>query len=70
MRSDRPTEQLHKVTLNLYVSDVVAFRQRYGFGWSEQIRNVVHLNVKDWERQRQVMDLIEDDEHYRYDGDK
>ena len=61
MRNDRPTEQLTKVTLNLYSVDVQAFRSRYGFGWSEQIRNVVHLNVQDWQRQKRVMDLITED---------
>lgn len=55
---NRPIEAYTKVTLNLYASDVAAFKQRYGFGFSEQIRNVVHLNVQDWARQKRVMDLI------------
>ena len=56
-----PDAPFLKVTLNLFASDVVAFRSRYGFGWSEQIRNVVHLNVKDWARQKRVMDLVTED---------
>lgn len=58
---NRPTESFTKVTLNLYSTDVEAFRSRYGFGFSEQIRNVVHLNVQDWARQKRVMDLIDED---------
>lgn len=57
---NRPTEALQKVTLNLLASDVAAFRSRYGFGWSEQIRNLVHSNVVEWERKKRVMDLIEE----------
>ncbi len=59
---NRSIEALQKVTLNLYSADVSAFRSRYGFGWSEQIRNVVHLNVKDWARQKRVMDLVTEEE--------
>lgn len=58
-----PPESLTKVTLNLYSTDVEAFRARYGFGWSEQIRNVVHENVKEWVRAKRVMDLIEEPKH-------
>lgn len=60
---NRPPESLTKTTLNLFTSDVVAFRTRYGFGWSEQIRNVVHENVKEWVRSKRVMDLIEEPKH-------
>lgn len=52
---------MQKITLNLFAADVKAFRSRYGFGFSEQIRNVVHRDVADWKRQKRVMDLITDD---------
>lgn len=32
MRNDRPTEQLTKVTLNLFSADVAAFRTHYSYG--------------------------------------
>lgn len=41
------TEPLLKVTLNLFEADVEWFKQRYGQGFSEQIRDAVHDHVLD-----------------------
>lgn len=36
---------LRKVTLNLYASDVDEMARRYGFGWSEKVRKLVHEHL-------------------------
>lgn len=41
-----PTE-FRKVTLNLYADDVRLLQERYGYGWSENVRQWV------WERLHQ-----------------
>ena len=46
-------EPLKKVTLNLYDADVTELAQRYGWGWSEQVRRLVRrylVNLKQVER--------------------
>lgn len=40
-------DPLQKITLNLYSADVIALRQTYGFGWSEQVREVVKGYLRD-----------------------
>lgn len=41
--ADRP---LRKVTLNLYEEDCVALEQRYGHGWSTNVRGLVQNHAK------------------------
>lgn len=36
---------LTKVTLNLYTADIVKMRERYGYGWSEVVRDWVRLHL-------------------------
>ena len=36
---------LRKVTLNLYDSDCAAMEKRYGRGWSEKVRQLVHEHI-------------------------
>lgn len=40
-------EQIKKVTLNLYESDVFALIERYGVGWTGKVRELVreHINA-------------------------
>lgn len=42
-RSERP---LRKVTLNLFATDCDAMARRYGHGWSEKVRDLVHEHIR------------------------
>lgn len=44
--SNIASEPLEKVTLNLFLADMIWLRNRYGFGVSEVIRNQVRKYVK------------------------
>lgn len=58
----KPSEEpLTKVTLNLFTSDVLAFKRRYGHGYTEQIRLILRENVKAHSRVKEEIDLITED---------
>lgn len=40
------TDELLKVTLNLYRSDVEALDHIYGYGWSVRVRELVQAHVR------------------------
>lgn len=42
-RADSP---LRKITLNLYDEDVVRLERRYGYGWSQKVRELIHDHVR------------------------
>lgn len=42
------SEPLTKITINLFTSDLDQFRKRYGHGWSEQIRELVRRNCREY----------------------
>lgn len=46
-------ERLTKITLNLYANDVEWFRKRYGWGYSEHIRDIVRNEKNRIQRQMQ-----------------
>ena len=55
----KPSEEpLTKVTLNLFRSDVIAFKRRYGHGYTEQIRNLVRANVMLYKKFEHDMDRL------------
>jgi len=37
--------ELHRTNINLYASDVAYFQKRYGYGWTERVRDIVHEYV-------------------------
>lgn len=41
-----PDSPLRKITLNLYDADVFEMERRYGRGWSEQVRQLVHRHLQ------------------------
>lgn len=45
--SPRPGEPLLKCTLNLFHSDVIKLRSRYGQGWTTQVREWVHNHCRE-----------------------
>lgn len=55
-------EDLHKVTLNLYRSDIEDLEHIFGYGWTVQVREWVHAKVKDLtaSRPQTVGDLLRD----------
>ncbi len=40
-------DDLRKITLNLFSSDCDRLRQRYGYGWSEQVRLFVRKKLNE-----------------------
>ena len=38
-------EPIRKVTLNLYVQDIKDMERLYGRGWTEVVRNLVHMRL-------------------------
>lgn len=51
-------ERLTKVTLNLFTSDVIAFKRRYGHGYTEQIRLILRENVKEHARYKRTVENL------------
>lgn len=41
-KSDEP---LRKVTMNFYEADCKLLESTYGFGWTEQVRQMIHQRV-------------------------
>ena len=37
----------HRTNINLYIDDVAYLRQRYGYGWTEYVRDIVHQHVRE-----------------------
>lgn len=60
-----PSEQLEKVTLNLYKRDVEFIRDYYGWGWSERVRDVIRAHVRSLKPKQTltIADLIDKDDH-------
>lgn len=46
--------QLHRTNLNLHASDVAFLRHTYGYGWTEQARELLHQRVEQIKRERSV----------------
>jgi len=44
-----PDNPLRKITLNLYEADCDEMKRRYGRGWSEQVRQLVHRHLRNKE---------------------
>lgn len=40
------SEELKKVTLNLYAEDVKFFERRFGYGWSVELRRIMRREVR------------------------
>ena len=43
-----PSEQLKKVTVNLYEEDVAFFQARFGYGWSVELRRIMRREVDNY----------------------
>ncbi len=52
-RSDRP---LIKVSFNLFLEDVKLLQERYGQGWTEQVRLLVQRNNREYLIYQQEME--------------
>lgn len=55
-----PDAPLRKTTLNLYLADVSVLERHYGFGWSEQVRQIVHRHVQTLSKHKTIEDLVRD----------
>lgn len=44
--------QLHRTNLNLHASDVAFLQHTYGYGWTEQARELLHQRVEQIKRER------------------
>jgi hypothetical protein len=58
-----PEQDLQKVTINLYRSDVASLQSHYGWGWSEQVRNLVRDFVRRRQQASDTMRGTDDREH-------
>ena len=47
-------DDLHRTNINLYATDVEWLRKKYGYGWTEKVREIIH----DWTRVRKAMPII------------
>lgn len=62
MMPNQSPEPLHKLTLNLFHSDIIALKSRYGHGYTEQIRLMVRRNVNEHKRaKRTIEDYVRED---------
>jgi hypothetical protein len=39
------TQRLHRTNLNLYTDDVEWLQKTYGYGWTEQAREIIHRHL-------------------------
>jgi hypothetical protein len=44
MKMNSPS--FHRTNLNLYTEDVIYLQLRYGRGWTEQAREIIHKHIK------------------------
>lgn len=57
----KPGDPLKKVTLNLYHDDVIKLQTRYGYGWSEKVRELVREKLREPQRTGIVADYVTED---------
>jgi len=43
--------ELHRTNIILHASDVAYFQSRYGYGWTEKVRDIIH----DWVRTKNAI---------------
>jgi hypothetical protein len=59
------SERLKKVTLNLYEDDVRFFEERFGYGWSTELRRIMHREVDNYQRRDKARNkLIREEMEY------
>ena len=44
-----PSEKLRKVTVNLYDEDIKYFEERFGYGWSVELRRIMNREVTNYQ---------------------
>ena len=44
--------KIHRTNINLYLDDVEYLRKVFGFGWTNQVRDLVSKKVKDLQAKR------------------
>ena len=54
-------DPLTKITLNVFTADLAIFRQRYGSGYTQQIRRLVHQDVVEYKQYQRELDRLEQD---------
>jgi hypothetical protein len=60
-----PSEKLKKVTLNLYEDDVRFFEDRFGYGWSVELRRIMRREVDNYMRRDKARnELIREEMEY------
>ena len=43
-----PSEKLKKVTVNLFEEDIKFFNRKFGYGWSVELRRIMHREVTNY----------------------
>lgn len=43
--SRKDSNDFHRTNLNLHRADVEYFQQKYGYGWTEKVRDIIHEYV-------------------------
>lgn len=52
--------QLHRTNLNLHASDVAFLQHTYGYGWTEQARELLHQKIMEIYQAKIKAQLAED----------
>jgi hypothetical protein len=42
--------ELRKITLNLFADDVEFFQDRFGYGWSVELRRIMRREVRNYQK--------------------
>ena len=45
-----PSDRLKKVTVNLFEEDVEFFADRFGYGWSVELRRIMRREIANYQR--------------------
>lgn len=51
----------HRTNINLYVNDATWLKNKYGYGWTEKVRDIVHGYVQGMDALEIVQDINLDD---------
>lgn len=51
----------HRTNINLYLADVEWLQRRYGYGWTEHVREIVHEYIRNQTDVSVIRSLIKGD---------
>lgn len=60
----------HRTNINLFSNDVAWLSHRYGYGWTEKVREIVHEHIKRHKEVEHRLGVLEEESVREYIKDK